>query len=159
MWRQIIWQRSGGYWMFYSGLAYFSLGMYCIFVNDSVPVWLAQIAWITLLCLPFAIPPLGRWLNMNITWDRNMFDFFKSRKEREAEYNNVVKFPAPVPNVEPPVEPEKPAKIFYRIGVTDQNRVSFSMDYSEITMTKLGVQNMIEQLAVFRDQLHDEEEQ
>jgi hypothetical protein len=83
-----------------------------------------------------------------------MFDFFKSRKEREAEYNNVVKFPAPVPYIEPP---EQPAKIFYRIGVTDQNRIAFSMGMSEITMTKLGVQHMIDQLETFKSQLQDEE--
>jgi len=160
--KQIIWQRSGGYWMFYSGLVYLSVGMYCIFVNDFVPVWLAQVLWITALCLPFAIPPLGRWLNMSIDWDIKMFDWFKSRKERETEYNNVVKFPEipKVPYIVPPAppEPEKPARIFYRLGVTDNNRVAFSMGVSEITMTKLGCQQMIEQIEVFMNQLPDGEE-
>lgn len=59
----------------------------------------------------------------------------------------------PVSDIEPP---EKPATVFYRIGTTDQNRVSFQMGYSEITMDKKGVDNMIRQLAVFRDQLTDE---
>jgi hypothetical protein len=53
---------------------------------------------------------------------------------------------------------EEPAKIFYRIGVTDNNRVAFSMGYSEITMTKLGCEQMIEQLEVFMNQLSDEEQ-
>jgi hypothetical protein len=83
-----------------------------------------------------------------------MFDWFKKR-----DYNNVIKFPKPesVPYVEPPV-PEEPATIFYRIGTTDKNRISFQMGYSEITLNKEGVQHMIAQLSVFRDQLTEENE-
>jgi hypothetical protein len=33
------------------------------------------------------------------------------------------------------------------------------MGMTEITMTKAGVQNLIEQLQVFRDQLHDEQDE
>jgi len=82
-----------------------------------------------------------------------MFDWFKNK---EKDTSNVVPFPEPkaVPYVEPP---EKPATVFYRIGVTDQNRIAFNMGYSEITMTKAGVQNMIDQLTFFRDQLEDEQ--
>ena len=83
-----------------------------------------------------------------------MFDWFKKNKGQET---NVVDFPKDYIKPVPPPEPE-PAKVFYRIGVTDNNRVAFQMGYSEITMTKSGVQNMIEQLAVFRDQLSDEAE-
>ena len=79
-----------------------------------------------------------------------MFNWFKKDK------GNVVDFPTPY--VVPPVEPpETPATIFYRIGATDQNRISFQMGYSEITMTRDGVDNMIKQLEVFRDQLTDED--
>ena len=79
-----------------------------------------------------------------------MFDWFK--KDR----GNVVNFPTPY--VVPPIPvPEEPATIFYRIGVTDKNRVAFSMGMSEITMTRAGINNMIQQLEVFRDQLTDEE--
>ena len=54
--------------------------------------------------------------------------------------------------------PEKPAKIFYKIGVTDNNRVSFSLNYTgEILMNKQGIQNLIDQLEVFMNQLHDED--
>lgn len=74
--------------------------------------------------------------------------------------DNVVEFPTPkvitpVPYIEPP---EEPAKVFYRLGVTDKNRVALSMGMTEITMTKAGVQNLIQQLQVFRDQLRDEEQ-
>ena len=53
-------------------------------------------------------------------------------------------------------ETRKPDTILYRIGVTDNNRVSFQMGYTEITMNKQGVDNLIRQLAVFRDQLTDD---
>jgi hypothetical protein len=79
-----------------------------------------------------------------------MFDWFK-----KPDYTNVVKFPAPIP-LDPPAE--KPAMTYYRLGITDNNRVSFSMGYSEITLNKLGVEHMIQQLQVFRDQLTDEVE-
>lgn len=83
-----------------------------------------------------------------------MFDWFKKR-----DYSNVVKFPKPeaVPYIDPPEKAEPPANIFYRIGATDKNRISFQMGYSEITMNKQGVDNMIKQLEAFRDQLEDEE--
>lgn len=70
----------------------------------------------------------------------------------------MVPFPKPeaVPYVEPP-KPEEPATVFYRIGVTDKNRVSFQMGYSEITMNRDGVDNLIQQLEVFRDQLTEED--
>jgi len=84
-----------------------------------------------------------------------MFDWFK---KKEKETTNVVPFPKPeaVPYVEPP-KTEKPATVFYRFGMTDKNRLAFQMGYSEITMNKQGVQNLIDQLAFFRDQLEDEE--
>lgn len=85
-----------------------------------------------------------------------MFDWFKGKKEQDS---NVVPFPEL--KAAPPLMPEveEPATVFYRIGVTDKNRLSFQMGYSEITMTKQGVQNLIEQLQVFRDQLRSEDEE
>ena len=84
-----------------------------------------------------------------------MFDWFKKR-----DYTNVVKFPEPkaVPYGEPPPEPEKPTTTYYRLGVTNNGRVSFQMGYSEITMNAGGVDNMIKQLQVFRDQIREYEE-
>ena len=81
-----------------------------------------------------------------------MFNWFKGKKNPEP--SNVVPFPEPkaVPQVDPPPK-EEPATTFYRLGLTSDNRVSFQMGYSEITMNAAGVDNMIRQLAVFRDQL------
>ena len=84
-----------------------------------------------------------------------MFDWFK-----RPNYSNVVKFPDPKEYPKMPyIEPPKPdAKVFYRIGVTDNNTVSFQVGYSELTMNKTGVDNLIQQLQVFRDQLEDEQD-
>lgn len=85
-----------------------------------------------------------------------MFDWF-GKKDKQP--NNVVPFPEPkaVPHVEPPAEPEKPAVTFYRLGLTDNNRVSLQMGYSEITMNAAGIDNLITQLECFRDMLHTED--
>jgi len=129
--------------------------MYLAFTHTA-PVEYATMAFVLVLSVPLWCPPVARYYNM----EPLMFDFFKSRKEREAEYNNVVKFPAPqaVPQVEPPKEPEKPVTTFYRLGITNNSRVSFQMGYSEITMNADGIDNMIRQLEVFRDQIAEYEE-
>jgi hypothetical protein len=87
-----------------------------------------------------------------------MFDWFKNKGKDITD--NVVPFPEKVPHIVPPAPvPKKQATVFYRLGVTDNNRVAFSMGMTEITMTKTGVQALIEQLQVFRDQLADDQEE
>ena len=88
-----------------------------------------------------------------------MFDWFKGK---DKEPSNVVKFPEltkptpPMPEVKPPKEDPK---VFYRFGVTDNNRVAFQMGYSELTMNKQGCQNLIDQLTFFMNQLEDDSEE
>ena len=145
--------------MFWTGAVYLTFGLTLISLGLNEYTTFVSPVWIVMLSLPFAIPPFGRWLNMDVTWDKIMFDWLKGKDKTPS---NVVPFPevAKVPYIVPPAppEPEKPAKIFYRIGVTDSNRVAFSMGQMEITMTKLGCQQMIEQIEVFMNQLHDENE-
>lgn len=80
---------------------------------------------------------------------------FKKMVDDGAE---VLEFPKPkaVPYVAPPEPKEKPATIFYRFGITDNNRVAFSMGQMEITMNHEGCQNLIDQLKFFQSQLQDE---
>jgi hypothetical protein len=80
-----------------------------------------------------------------------MFDWFKKR-----DYSNVIKFPEPkiVPEV-PHVEPPAP-KTYYTFGLTDDNRVSFTMGYTTLTMNSVGIDQLIAQLEFFRDQLDQE---
>ena len=92
-----------------------------------------------------------------------MFDWFK---KKDKEPSNVIPFPdhrdygvddkqaLPLPK-----EPEKPAVTYYRLGLTDNNRVSFQMGYSEITMNAAGIDNLIKQLELFRDQLQHESDE
>lgn len=96
-----------------------------------------------------------------------MFDWFdKTFRRREyttdqrsdlekigADMNKVIPFPEP----KPAPEPEKPAKTYYRLGLTDNNRVSFQMGYSEITMNRAGCQQVIDQLTFFMNQLQTED--
>lgn len=80
-----------------------------------------------------------------------MFDWFKT-----PDYTNVVKFPAPMPNIEPPAtEPVT----YYSLGLTDNNRISFKMGYSSITMNKAGAQAMINLLTTAMNQLTDEDKE
>lgn len=82
-----------------------------------------------------------------------MFDWFGKKDVKDNVYN-LPKLTA-VPEVAPPKK-EEPAKIYYRLGLTDNNRVAFSMGYTEITMSHGGVQQMIDQLTFFQSQLYDE---
>lgn len=86
-----------------------------------------------------------------------IFDWFKKDKTS----NNVVPmFPDQVPYDEsPPPAPEKPVTTYYRLGITSNGRVSLQMGYSEITMNAGGVDNMIKQLEIFRDQIMEYEEE
>ena len=82
-----------------------------------------------------------------------MFDWFKKR-----EYSNVIKFPeVKTPYVEPPALKEKEPAIHYTIGHTDDNRIAFRIGYSTLTMNHVGVQQLIDQLELYKNQLYIEE--
>jgi hypothetical protein len=148
-----LFERSGGCWLFWWSAVYFTIGMIDLFVLKTDLFPLTQLAWLCIIALPLVCNPLARWLNMK---ENHMFDIFKKKKLPE----NVVPFPAPkaVPQATPQQEPEKPATTYYRLGITSNGRVSFQMGYSEITMNVGGVNNMIQQLEIFRDQIAQYEE-
>lgn len=87
-----------------------------------------------------------------------MFDFFRRRTAKEFIEEAKEKYSVPpMPEVTPPKEKEPEGKIYYRFGLTDNNRVAFSMGYTEISMNRQGCQQMIDQLTFYRDQLKEEE--
>jgi len=103
---------------------------------------------------------------------KKMFDFFDNMFSRrkystETEKSDLEKIgadmskviPFPELKVAPPPMPEvvKPAHTYYRLGLTDNNRVSLTIGYCEVTFNAKGVDNLIAQLTLFRDQLTDEE--
>lgn len=161
--------RSGGNYLFWSGAIYFAFGTYCIFVDNICPVWVAQLIWISVICLPFAIPPFGRWLNMSIDWDRKMFDWFNKSSRRNYlddtrtdmekiadDMKKVIPFPEPkaTPYITPPAsEP----KTYYTFGMTDDNRVSFTMGYATLTMNSEALQQLTDQFEFYKNLLKEEE--
>jgi hypothetical protein len=155
-----LFERTGGYWIFYISAAYL-IGSIWSWIVEVPAIWLAP-TYVICLAMPFWFPPLGRSMNLLVDWDIKMFDWFRNYGKSEGsvaeDMNNVIKFPELKAAPPPMPEVEQPAKIFYRLGLTDNNRLAFSMGYSEITMNKQGVQNMIDQLAFFQSQLVDDEE-
>jgi hypothetical protein len=51
---------------------------------------------------------------------------------------------------------EKPEVTYYSLGLTDRNRISLRIGYSEVTMNSVGVQNLINQLELYKSQIIDE---
>lgn len=82
-----------------------------------------------------------------------MFNWFK-----KTDYSDVINFPETktIPSV-PYIEPPKKEQEYYSIGVTSENRITFKTGISTLTMNREGVENLIQQLAVFRDQIKEEE--
>jgi hypothetical protein len=146
-----IFGRTGGYYLFWCSFIYLAIGLPCALYYKEVHTEYIQMIWICALALPLLVPPVARYFNMEPV----MFDLFKKK-------SNVVAFPK-VPKTEvktpyTPPEPEKPATTYYRLGITSNGRVSFQMGYSEITMNANGIDNMIAQLEVFRDQITEYED-
>ena len=81
-----------------------------------------------------------------------MFDWFK-----KSDYTNVLPFPEQVKTpASPYIESPTKEETYYSIGVTSENRISLKTGYSTLTMNRKGVENLIQQLAVFRDQLDED---
>lgn len=65
---------------------------------------------------------------------------------------------APEPKKEARPEKDEPTgQTMYSVGLTDNNRISLRMGYSEITMNAQGAQNLIDQLELFKLQVIDGE--
>jgi hypothetical protein len=79
--------------------------------------------------------------------------------EKVAEdMNKVIQFPELKSAPPPEPEPEKPGRVFYRLGLTDNNRVALSMYYGELTMNSVAVQKLIDQLEFYKSQLTEDDE-
>jgi hypothetical protein len=70
------------------------------------------------------------------------------------DMSKVIQFPelktAPAP------AHEEPSRVFYRLGLTENNRVALSMYYGEVSMNQAGVQNLIDQLEFYKSMLKEE---
>jgi hypothetical protein len=151
MWRRILFDRSGGHYIFWTGALYFAVGMYCIFVNGFVPVWVAQVTWVAILALPFVIPPFGRWINLDVTWDLELINRFKKEEKMD---NNVYDLPKPklVPPIPQVPAPLTSAKQTYSIGIDSDGNTILTI-YTDtartsLTMNDSGVRQLIKMLEV-----------
>lgn len=92
-----------------------------------------------------------------------MFNFFGKKtskdfmEEAKETYGVTEQRPMWTCPPEPESKPkEKEGTVYYRLGLTNNDRVSFQMGYSEITMNKTGCQQMIDQLTFFMNQLDEQ---
>lgn len=149
--------RTGGYWMFWTGAIYLGVGLPVALYYKDIRPELVQLVWLIVLAMPFWCPTVGRWLNMDVEWDRKMFNMFKKKP------SNVVPFPTQPEHGGGgggsyiPPEPKKPAVTYYTLGMTSENRLEFRMGHSAITMNHDGLANLMNQLEVFKKQLAEYE--
>ena len=152
--------RTGGYYLFWTSAIYLAVGLPCALYYKYIPTPFIQMIWLLVLMLPFVVPPIGRYFNLAVEWDKAMIDWFNKNKSP----GNVVPFPGSEntpktiknPYMDPVPAPKKESKTYYTIGLTDDNRVSFHMGYSTLTMNSVGVQNLIDQLELLKNQLGEE---
>jgi len=141
--------RTGGHWLFWWSAVYFAVAMLDLFVSkEGWSPWI-QIIWISIIALPLTFNPLARWLNMR---ENHMFDWLKMKKD-----DKIIPFPEPkpVPYIAPP-EPKKEPKVYYTLGLSNDNRVCFTMGHSTLTMNEVGVQNLIEELEFYKSRIENE---
>jgi len=145
-------ERSGGHWLFWSGVLYLSVTALVALSPYRDYTMLVDLVWLVMVSLPLVCNPLARWLNMK---ENTMLSMFKKKT------SNVVPFPKQEETEYGggdgggylPPEPKKPAVTYYSLGMTSENRLEFKMGYSAITMNYGGVTNLIEQLETFQKQL------
>jgi hypothetical protein len=78
-----------------------------------------------------------------------------------ADMSKVIQFPElkavpPIPEVAQPKEESD--RVFYRLGLAENNRVALSMYYGEVSMNGEGVQSLIDQLEFYKSMLKEEVE-
>jgi hypothetical protein len=103
-----------------------------------------------------------------------MFDWFKNigrpkyptwddvpppsdtEKGAGSAMTKVLPFPE-LKAVPPPPVQEPTGKTVYSVGLTDDNRVSLIVGYGSILMNPVGVQQLIDQLTLFKNQIDQTE--
>jgi Zn-dependent protease with chaperone function len=148
--------RTGGYYLFWTGAVYFAVGMINIFVYPFCSAWLAQLVWITVLVVPLVIPQVGRYFNMNTMWETSMFGWRKRQiAEQVAQANSDLPdnglFESKTTTDMPAVNEPAAEDAAFTIGITSDGRTQMriKLDYGSatLTMTQLGVIDLIEDLA------------
>lgn len=102
---------------------------------------------------PFRRPKYPTWNDVP-DWNKVNQDMNKVTEDMEK----IIPFPEtsktpPMPSTETPKK--EPSTVYYRLGITSDNRVSLQVGYSEVTMNSVGVDNLIAQLEMFRDHINN----
>lgn len=95
------------------------------------------------------------------SWD-DVPDLNKVNDDMEkiaSDMNKVLSFPE-LKIAPPPAPKEEPVgKTLYSVGLTDDNRVSLIVGYGSIHMNTAGVQQLIDQLTLFKSQIEQVDEE
>lgn len=63
-----LFERSGGYYLFWLSTVYLIVGLTNIAYNFTKVEYI-QMVWVLCLILPLIIKPLARWLNVRTLWE------------------------------------------------------------------------------------------
>jgi hypothetical protein len=138
-----LFERTGGHYLFWVGFVYLTVGTYNVFIYHFVPSEVLSLFWIGFLFLPFAVPQLGRWLNMSMPWDN---------REETPVSDNVVKFPEPKLVPLPSVPDAKlKQQEHYRVGTTLDGQTTLTLMVENgtsltLTMNKGSCEHLIKML-------------
>ena len=69
MWKRLLWQRSGGHYLFWLSAIYLVVGFINIAYKFTEAEYI-QIVWILCLMIPLIFKPVARWLNMRTIWEQ-----------------------------------------------------------------------------------------
>jgi hypothetical protein len=144
--------RTGGYYLFWTGAVYLVTGVTCALFFREVRLEFLQIIWLATLALPFTYPPLGRYFNLDVEWDKNMF--WRKRQIADKVAKDIGDFPETpeVPVVNEPEDKFDNSDATYTIGRNNagntQLRIKLEYGSTTLTMGPEAVVDMIEQLSV-----------
>jgi hypothetical protein len=118
--------------------------------NGHNPTW-ATLLLIGLMLIPLIVPPVGRWINLDITWDLELIKRFKKEEKMNDNVYNL-----PTPKLVPPMPktPKLPAseKQSYSVGVDNTGNTILTI-YTDtvrtsLTMNDPGVRRLIKMLEI-----------
>jgi|LauGreDrversion4_2_1035121.scaffolds.fasta_scaffold899896_2 hypothetical protein len=69
MWKRLLWQRTGGHYLFWLSAIYLIVGFTNIAYKFTEAEYI-QMVWILCLMIPLVIKPVASWLNMRTIWER-----------------------------------------------------------------------------------------
>jgi hypothetical protein len=69
MWKRLLWQRSGGHYLFWLSAIYLVVGFANIAYKFTEADYI-QMVWFLFLMIPLVVKPVARYLNMRTLWEQ-----------------------------------------------------------------------------------------